>query len=167
VRYVHSLGDRAADNRGLVLGVRGALFCPDAVVCDHVPDPEEVRAHTGHHFVLFGVPDHGRGLPAVPHEQLEVPARGGLRPDRVLHAHRAVEGDPGEGWAACAGWHQHSVPEVHPDVQPVQHIVPDHLLGSRLHLHGAPVREPGRRLRQRHRALPAEGDQLRRRGVDG
>jgi len=69
-----------------------------------VPDPEEVRAHIGHHFVLFGVPDHGRRLPAVPHEQLEVPAGGGLRPHRVLHSHRAVEGDSGEGRAARAGW---------------------------------------------------------------
>jgi len=81
--------------------------------------------------------DHGRGLPVVSHEQFKVPAGGGLRSDRVLHAHRAVESDSGQGWASCAGWNQHPVPEVHPDVQPVQHIVPDRLLGPRFDLHGA------------------------------
>lgn len=160
MRHVLGRGDRAAGDRAPVLGIRSALLRADAVVRDHVPGDEEVRAHTGYDFVLVGVPDHGRGLPAVPHEQLEVPARGGLCPDRVLHAHRAVDGDTGQGRATGTGRHQHPVPEVHPDVQPVQHIVPDRVLGPGLDLHGAQVREPGRRLRQRDRALPAEGDQL-------
>lgn len=78
-----------------------------------------------------------------------------------------MAGDPRQGRAPGAGRHQHPVPEVHPHVQHVQHLVADRVLGQGLGVHGAPVREQGRRLRQRDRALPPAGDQLRRGSADG
>lgn len=116
MRHVHRRCDCTVSVGAVILGVRSALFRPDVLVRDHVQAVQEIRACAGHDYVFVGVLDHGRGLPFVPHEQLEVPARGGLCPDRVLHADRAVEGDPGEGRATGAGRLQHPVSQIHPDV---------------------------------------------------
>lgn len=167
MRQLLDCGDRSAGGRAAILGVRGALLHQNVVVRGHVQVAEEVRTRAGHDFVLVSVPDHGRGLSAVPHEQFAVPARSGLCADRVLYTHGPVDGDPREGRPACARWHHHPVPQVHPDVQLIQHIVSDRVLGSQLHLHGAPIRQPWRQFCQRDRALPATGDQLQRRGADG
>lgn len=78
-----------------------------------------------------------------------------------------MAGDPRERRAPGSGRLQHPVPEVHPHVHRVHHHVADRLLGQRLHLHGAPVHRPRRQLRQRDRALPAAGNQLRRGGANG
>lgn len=84
MRLVHGGGDRAAGGRAAVLGVRGALLRADPVVHDHVRAVQEAGAHTGHDRVHVRLPNHGHGLSAVPHEQLAVPARGGLCAHRVL-----------------------------------------------------------------------------------
>lgn len=69
MRYVHHRGDRFVSVCALVLGVRSELFHPVILVRAHVHTIQEVCARTGYHHVLVGVPDHGHGYPAVPHEQ--------------------------------------------------------------------------------------------------
>lgn len=144
--------------------LRVPLLHPVAADRRRRPVLQEEEAYPGHPLCQRDLPDIRHRRAAVPHEQRALPAGGGLRPHRLLPAHRSAVAHPSQGRRRGAGRGHHPLPPLHPALPRVPDRLQDHLLGRRQHLHGAPVRHPKGQLRARHRRVPAEADRLQRRG---